>query len=79
MVIKTLDAELDPDRELGKMLDPDPDSQPCRAGLTNLNFLILDVLWAGAAPPAVVLGQFVLVVGQLAQPLHLRRSLLPPL
>jgi hypothetical protein len=25
LVIKTLDSELDPDPQLGKMLDPDPD------------------------------------------------------
>ncbi len=41
MVIKTLDSELDPDPQLGKMLDPDPhsfnaDPQPCLEGFPLL-------------------------------------------
>ena len=50
-----------------------------RVKLTYLNLLVLYVLRAGAAPPAVVLGQLVLIVYELSQTLHLRRALLPPL
>jgi hypothetical protein len=32
LVIKTLDSELDPDPQLGKMLDPDPDPHSAFAG-----------------------------------------------
>jgi hypothetical protein len=41
LAIKTLDSELDPDPQLGKMLDPDPhsmnaDAQPCLEGFPLL-------------------------------------------
>ncbi len=60
LVIKTLDLDLDPDRYLAKMLDPDPDlinPEPQHCGTTRRSFVKHTNFF-----PDVRLNQFILLI-----------------